>query len=604
MKQLEEKIKAIIKKIKGIEVNKEKIKTVAIVLLVPLLIYTIMCLLTESIGIEELENIDNKKFLLLAKFIRKSFIDSSAKLILNYLLILAIFLISKGITGKTKNASIITICLCFAFEIINYIVTQVRGISVTISDIYSISTAIGVAKGIKLELNINFYISIILFIVAILLACCIKNKEKEKKTKRIVNSIVGIVIIIVIMHLPYLNEIGIWDINDSYKNYGSGLTILRMAKDLRIDKPKGYNKQSVKELLNSYEEQDEKESDVNVVVIMNESFADLNQIYNLPIKEDNIPFFHSLQNETKIGIMHSSQYGGGTANVEYEFLTQNTTAFLPVGSMPYQQYIKKKTNSIVSYMNKLNYTTNGIHSWYKKGYSRGKIYNHFGFDNTKFKEDMPNLNNEFSGYPSDLSTYEQVINEFENKQNDEKIFSFVLTIQNHLPYVYHDENAIQYVENDEDLNNYLQIEHKSDEALENFINYLKNSNEKTIVLFFGDHQTNLNFNEKYDIRDGYSENEAAYVVPFFIWTNYECNLEYPNETSTNYLQSILIENIGLPKDSYTQYITELRKTIPVITTQYYIDKDGNQYKIDDSSSPYYDKVKEYENVVYYKIFNE
>lgn len=584
-----EKIKEIINKkinlkniINKIKTNQEKIKNYLLIILIFLITYIIMALLNEM----EIKNIFNLK-----------------KIILNYLIILSIFFIIKAVTGKIKIASIITSFLFFIFEIINYTVTQVRGISLSISDIYSIKTAMGVAKGIRLELNIKFYISVILFIGTIILIHLLKN-EKENKIKRIINLILGIGIILIILNLPYLNKIGIWDINDCYKNYGSGLTILRMAKDLKINKPKEYNKQKIKEYLNNYEEENIKQNEVNVIVIMNESFADLNKIYNLPLKQDNIPFFHSLENEIKIGKMHSSQYGGGTANVEYEFLTQNTTAFLPVGSTPYQQYIKKNTNSIVSYMNKLDYKTYGIHSWYKTGYSRGKMYKYFGFKNTKFKEDMENLSYEYNEYSSDLSTYQEVINELENKKEDEKIFSFVLTMQNHLPYIHQEPNGIEYVQDDIILNNYLQIQHKADEALEIFINYLKNKNEKTIVLFFGDHQPNLELSERYELRYEFIEDNKDYIVPFFIWTNYEENIEYPDETSTNYLQSILLENAKLPKDSYSMYIKELQESIPVITTQYYIDRDGNRYKIDDSTSPYYDKVKEYESVVYYKLFDE
>lgn len=584
-----EKIKDIINKkinlkniINKIKTNKEKIKNYLLIILIFLITYIVMTLLNEM----EIKNIFNLK-----------------NFILNYLIILSIFFIIKAVTGKIKISSIITVLIFFIFEIINYIVTEVRGISVSLSDIYSIKTAMGVAKGIKLELNINFYISIILFIGTIILIHLLKN-EKENKIKRIINLILGIGIILIILNTPYLNKIGIWDINDCYKNYGSGLTILRMTKDLKINKPKEYNKQKIKEYLDNYEEENIEQNDVNVIVIMNESFADLNKIYNLKLLQDNIPFFHSLENEIKIGKMHSSQYGGGTANVEYEFLTQNTTAFLPVGSTPYQQYIKKNTSSIVSYMNKLDYKTYGIHSWYKAGYSRGKIYKYFGFQNTKFKEDMKNLSYEYNEYSSDLSTYQEVIESLENKKEDEKIFSFVLTMQNHLPYIHQDPNGIEYVEDDIILNNYLQIQHRADEALETFINYLKGKNEKTIVLIFGDHQPNLEPSERYEVRDGFSEDDKEYIVPFFIWTNYEENLDYPDETSTNYLQSILLENARLPKDSYTRYIEELQESIPVITTQYYIDRDGNRYKIDDSTSPYYDKVREYESVVYYKLFDE
>ena len=84
--------------------------------------------------------------------------------------------------------------------------------------------------------------------------------------------------------------------------------------------------------------------------------------------------------------------------------------------MPYQQYIKKNTSYIVTHINSLNYKTIGIHSWSKTGYSRGKIYKY-------------------------------VIDELENKEKDKSIFEFVVTMQNHLPYIYQEDNGVQYVDN-------------------------------------------------------------------------------------------------------------------------------------------------------------
>lgn len=212
--------------------------------------------------------------------------------------------------------------------------------------------------------------------------------------------------------------------------------------------------------------------------------------------------------------------------------------------MPYQQYIKKNTSSIVTYMNSLNYKTIGIHSWYKTGYSRGKIYKYLGFDKSLFKEEMSNLEYEINEYSSDMSTYKYVID------------------------------------------------------------YIDKYDEKTIVLFFGDHQPNLNLQDEYGIRSGIDEDEANYIVPYFITANYDINIEGKEEISANYLKSLLMKNTNLKKDSYSLYMEELNKEIPIITNQYYIDRDSNKNEIDDKDSKYYDKLQEYQKVVYYKMFDE
>lgn len=136
-----------------------------------------------------------------------------------------------------------------------------------------------------------------------------------------------------------------------------------------------------------------------------------------------------------------------------------------------KQKEKKNTSSIVTHMNSLNYKTIGIHSWYKTGYSRGKIYKYLGFDKSLFKEDMNNLEYEINEYSSDMSTYKYVIDELENKEKDKSIFEFVVTMQNHLPYIYQEDNGVQYVDNIY-LKNYLQVQNKVDNALKYLIDYI------------------------------------------------------------------------------------------------------------------------------------
>ena len=63
----------------------------------------------------------------------------------------------------------------------------------------------------------------------------------------------------------------------------------------------------------------------NLIVIMNESFADYTSIgKGLDLSEDCMPFIHSLTENTIKGTAYVSIFGGNTPNSEYEFLTGNT----------------------------------------------------------------------------------------------------------------------------------------------------------------------------------------------------------------------------------------------------------------------------------------
>lgn len=97
----------------------------------------------------------------------------------------------------------------------NYFVTQIMGIGVTLPDIYSVRTALNVAKGIKVSVNVNFFIGAILLIIGLVICYHISNEKQKEKKNRIIRAIVGI--LFVITNVPYLEKVGIWDVNDCYK---------------------------------------------------------------------------------------------------------------------------------------------------------------------------------------------------------------------------------------------------------------------------------------------------------------------------------------------------------------------------------------------------
>ena len=110
----------------------------------------------------------------------------------------------------------------------------------------------------------------------------------------------------------------------------------------------------------------------NIIVIMNEAFSDLSVIGNFETSEDYMPFFHSMMDQYTGGHLMVSVKGGNTANTEYEFLSGDSMAFLPQGSVVYQQYISSKIPTLASYLGSLGYSTEGLHpSWKWLGQGAG-----------------------------------------------------------------------------------------------------------------------------------------------------------------------------------------------------------------------------------------
>ena len=63
----------------------------------------------------------------------------------------------------------------------------------------------------------------------------------------------------------------------------------------------------------------------------------------------------------------------------------------------------------------------------------------------------------------------------------------------------------------------------------------------TILLFFGDHQPNIEILHEEEYHSKYSKDEVPYMVPFMIYANYDIEEKSDVEISTNYLQSMLYE---------------------------------------------------------------
>lgn len=285
-------------------------------------------------------------------------------------------------------------------------------------------------------------------------------------------------------------------------------------------------------------------------------------------------------------------------------------AFLPARSIPYQQYIFRKASSLASILNAQGYTSSAFHSYYPEGYRRSIVYPFLGFNTFLGINDLENLEN-IRKYPSDISTFSNIISLFENKKDDEKIFNFTLTMQNHSGYEEDFEANITLEEGDvyyPKLEQYLTIIRESDRALESLINYFKDYDEPTIILMFGDHQPYVE-DEFYDYlmskcteENVLAKQEKKYITPFVLWANYDIEEKYIEDISANYLSTLLLETAGLEMPSYQIYLKELYKTLPVITGNGYMDNTNTYYTFDEENE-YTELINNYKILQYNNMFD-
>ncbi|UQT49138.1 sulfatase-like hydrolase/transferase [Flavonifractor plautii] len=111
----------------------------------------------------------------------------------------------------------------------------------------------------------------------------------------------------------------------------------------------------------------------NIVAIMNESWADFEDYGNLTLSASVTNYIRSLDNAV-YGHAYTSVFGAGTSASEFEFLTGNSMAFLPSGSIPYQQYVLGPTASLASILKAEGYSTLAFHPGERASWQRDRAY--------------------------------------------------------------------------------------------------------------------------------------------------------------------------------------------------------------------------------------
>ena len=289
-------------------------------------------------------------------------------------------------------------------------------------------------------------------------------------------------------------------------------------------------------------------------------------------------------------------------------------AFLPSGSVVYQQYISKTPTSIVSNLKNDGYTCVAMHPYYETGWSRNAVYPDLGFDETHFIDDFDQTKL-LREYITDRELYEKIIDRYESRAANEDLFIMSISMQNHGGYTEKYDNFDEKVRllglNYPDVNQYLSLVHESDSALEYLISYFQNVDDPVEIVFFGDHQPSLsssfypNLNGKGLSGLTEDELEDLYTIPFFIWTNYESTeVELPI-TSINYLSTLALERAGIELPAYNQFLADMMETIPAINSRgYYSKSAGGFLHIEEATGEEADWIRNYNILQYNNMFDK
>lgn len=525
-----------------------------------------------------------------------------------------IYLFMAFLCGSFRIGYSIASVLFILIGTVNYFVVQFRSSPIVPWDLYSIGTAASVANNYTYSISWRFVSTAVAFGLIFVLGTRITWKM-SMPVIRIIGMILTAGLFVFSVYSLQKKEVKDWlgmdqtlfTPNVRYRNNGFLAAFLGNIHLINVQEPSGYSVKKMEEIVSQAESGDTGTAAIdnfdaskapNIIVIVDEAFSDLQVRGKFGVDQDYMPYFRSMMEKHTGGHLMVSVKGGNTANSEYEFLAGDTMAFLPAGSVVYQQFIRDNIPVIPSQLASLGYATTAIHPYLRTGWERDRVYELLGFEKFLAVEDF--IDPEYlRNYISDVSAFDKIIEVMEEADPSEPQFIFQVTMQNHSGYSKEFPGFTEKIHlTDLTYSNtqtaacekYLTLIYESDLALKHMMEYFEKQDDPTIIIMFGDHQPSDYVTNVIDRLTGYDpdsedleEAQKSFIVPYFIWSNFDLPMEEHKLLSLNYVMPDIFSAAGIPMTGYQKYLLELQKQIPVICAGAYVDSEGVYHSYDEQN---------------------
>lgn len=574
------------------------------------------------------------------------------EMLLAGLAMLALYLIGQ----RRAFACLPAVALFVVAGLGQFFVKRFKNCAILPTDLLVLDTAAAVGPGYVFSLDIHCQLGIAcasLLVCALSLARPTGTQERPSARRALANLAEGAgvaALLALVMLVPsYYALLGIevsyWYSIDSYQQVGFLPAFVTVIQDIPIHRPAGYSAHAAEGLLKDYsdsyrvEESDDQgrlaacaqfeDQRPSVVVVMNESFADLSTFDGMHAGYAGPQFFKTGLSDALVrGTLNVSVFGAGTCNSEFEFLTGNSLGFVGAGKYPYSIYDFSHVDSLACQFRTLGYHTCAIHPNYATNWSRDKVYAQMGFDEflsidefggipslavDRVTPEEPHCEVFHSGV-SDSETYERILRLLD--EDDAPQFVFDVTMASHGSF---DRNNIpeeyqqHYMPSDypgeetpERLNEYLACVTRSDDDLREFVGKLRELDRPVVLVFFGDHQPGLSmaYNDYWypgEPEDAHAR--RAYRTCYAVWANYDVagraqdGLE--DEISTDMLAARTLDLVGAPLSDFQAAQLQVRKSIISLSATEYLGEDGTWYA-PHADGPY---ARTYEDLSFMEYLN-
>ncbi len=579
-------------------------------------------------------------------FVSKMWTDGNFVFVLNVILVALLYLMLLMLFNRFWTASIVILAVGIIVAAIEHFKVEIRYEAILPADLGFLGSNTGnMLTFIPAGAHVTILVALGAFAVLLALILVLRHFDGRKgRMIRTDNLSLNLTSRLILLLLPILvfalycihvsttdslankfsralgDTPSMWDsVYDAQRN-GPLVAFTRQLNPKIMDKPSNYSEETMKKVAARYQKEAEtinasrtnNLTDSTVVYVLSESFSDPSRVPGLKNNKDSMPNIRKIKAGTTSGLMLSSGYGGGTANLEYMGLSGLSMAnFESSLSSPYQQLVPSQHwTPTINQLWGAPVNSLGYHPYESSMYSRATNYKKFGFshfytltgpDVIKYQDKIDE-----SPYVSDKSSYDSALEGIKSGKTNK--FIQIITMQNHMPYHEWYENNDYTAESttgtplgddeQQSIETYQKGVEITDQATQEFLNELDALDKPVTVVFYGDHLPGIYSSASEDDNNSL----ALHLTDYFIWSN-KASSSQGNKasdaaySSPNFFVAQAADHMNAKVSPYLAFLTEMHSKIaamepPVVNKiqgwdripegqNIYLDQNGNPMSTDD-----------------------
>ena len=579
-------------------------------------------------------------------FVSKMWTDGNFVFVLNVILVALLYLMLLMLLNRFWASSIVMLAAGIIVAVIEHFKIEIRYEAILPADLGFLGSNTGnMLTFAPAGAHVTILIALAVFAVLLVPVLALRYADGRKGrmiqtddrclnlTSRLILLLLPILVFaLYCMHVSTTNSLAnkfsralgdtpsMWDsVYDAQRN-GPLVAFTRQLDPKIMDKPDDYSEETMKKVAARYQKKAEtinasrtnNLTDSTVVYVLSESFSDPSRVPGLKTSKDSMPNIHKIKAGTTSGLMLSSGYGGGTANLEYMGLSGLSMAnFDSSLSSPYQQLVPSQHwTPTINQMWGAPANSLGYHPYESSMYSRATNYKKFGFshfytltgpDVIKYQDKIDE-----SPYVSDKSSYDSALEGIKSGKTNK--FIQIITMQNHMPYHEWYENNDYTAESttgtplgddeQQSIETYQKGVEITDQATQEFLNELDALDKPVTVVFYGDHLPGIYSSASEDDNNSL----ALHLTDYFIWSNKASGSQGNKASdaaysSPNFFVAQAADHMNAKVSPYLAFLTEMHSKIaamepPVVNKiqgwdripegqSIYLDQNGNPMSTDD-----------------------